>query len=114
METVIGIASANQRPHVLPANIQPSPSRHPRDIFSLGNQIMVALPNDEYDFRSGSSLAAAQITGVVALLLAVSPQISSETVRGLLFDSQRTATSGSPVVNACTVLHLADRSRVCR
>lgn len=112
METVIGIASANQRPHVLRANIEHAPD--PGDIFSLGNQIMVALPNDQYDFRSGSSLAAAQVSGVVALLLGVSPQISSETVRTLLVNSQKTATVDPPIVNACTVLHLADRSRVCR
>lgn len=112
METVIGVASATRRPEVLAANFPPP--RYPGDIFSPGNHIMVALPDNEYDFRSGSSLAAAQVSGVVALLLAVSPEISSETVRTLLFNSQRTATSGPPIVNACTVLHLDDPSRICR
>lgn len=110
MDTVIGVASAGRRTSVLAAHFRPVPAS--TDIFSPGNQIMVALPNDAYDFRSGSSLAAAQVSGVVALLLAVSPQMPAEAVRALLLSSQATAPSG--FVNACMVLQLADRSRVCR
>lgn len=111
MAAVIGVASAGRRPQVLPAKFPPSP---PGGIFSPGNHVMVALPDDHYDFRSGSSLAAAQVSGVVALLLAVSPHVSPETARALLAESQKTATPGAPMVNACTVLHLADPSIACR
>jgi subtilisin family serine protease len=111
MATVIGVASAGRRPQVLPAKFPPATRA---GIFSPGNHVMVALPHDEYDFRSGSSLAAAQVSGVVALLLAVSPHVPPDTVRALLAESQKTVTPGAPMVNACTVLHLAHPSVACR
>ncbi len=111
LATVIGVASAGRRPQVLPAKFPPSPRG---GIFSPGNHVMVALPHDHYDFRSGSSLAAAQVSGVVALLLAVSPHVPPDTVRALLAESQKTATPGAPMVNACAVLHLARPSIACR
>jgi subtilisin family serine protease len=36
-------------------------------LYAPGEQIIVALPGDAYDFRSGSSLAAAHVSGIVAL-----------------------------------------------
>lgn len=110
MDAVIGVASSNPQPRVMPASFRGSGTD---EIFAFGTQIMVALPNDEYDFRSGSSLAAAQVSGIAALLLSVSPRLSSEAVRALL-DGSQDRTSGSPIVNACMALYLDDQSRVCR
>ncbi|MEX2124746.1 MAG: S8 family serine peptidase [Woeseia sp.] len=84
------------------------------DINAPGEQIMVAVPDNAYDFRSGNSLSAAHVSGVVALLLAVSPNISPEIVQRYLRESQRASESASPSVNACVVLQLADRSRSCQ
>ena len=46
-------------------------------LFAPGDQIMVAIPDDRYDFRSGSSLAAAHVSGIIALLLSVAPDQSA-------------------------------------
>lgn len=83
-------------------------------LYAPGQQIMVAIPDDGYDFRSGSSLAAAHVSGVIALLLAVSPQSSYETVVARLRDSQSASPNEIFSVNACRVLHLEDSSRLCR
>jgi subtilisin family serine protease len=74
---------------------------------------MVAVPNNSYDFRSGSSLAAAHVSGAVALLLAVSPDLSYSSVLAFLRDSQYVGPTGAVSINACIVLQLADPARTC-
>lgn len=84
-----------------------------RSIFAPGQQIMVAVPGDAYEFRSGSSLAAAHVSGVIALLLARSPEQNRVSVAGLLRESQRSRLTDRGSVDACIVLHLADSAAIC-
>jgi len=109
---VIGVDSSDQR---LAArwNIS-SGSFPPHDICAPGDQIMVAVPDDGYDFHSGTSLSAAHVSGVVALLLAVSPNMPRDIVQSYLQESQHASESVLPAVNACVVLQLADPSRQCQ
>lgn len=97
----VGARPASTR-RVVPENAVHAPGQH----------IVVALPHDHYDFRSGSSLAAAHVSGVAALLLSVAPQLSSDDVVHYLRQSER-ASPGGISINACAALHLADESRVC-
>lgn len=78
-----------------------------------GERIIVALPDDNYDFRSGSSLAAAHVTGVVALLLAVEPDAGSDDIRSLLAESQIPSGAAMVSVNACRTLYLANNDFTC-
>jgi subtilisin family serine protease len=80
------------------------------DIFAPGMQVMVAVPDDAYDFRSGSSLAAAHVSGVVALLLSSSPDMKTESVSSVLYQSQLE----TGAVNACSALQLSGASVQCR
>ena len=75
---------------------------------------MVAVPNNSYDFRSGSSLAAAHVSGTIALLLAVSPDLPKQEVLAFLRESQLASKSDALSINACIVLQLANRSGNCR
>ena len=108
LETVISVGNSEQRRQVSGASSRPS-----QDIYAPGQQIMVAVPNDSYDFRSGSSLAAAHVSGVIALLLAVSPDLSFTSVLEFLRESQYAESTGVVSINACIVLQLADPARVC-
>jgi subtilisin family serine protease len=79
------------------ANVLRAPAR---DIVTL-------VPNGHYDFASGSSLATAQISGVVALLLARNQKLGQARLRQLLSQSTvRHDTTRGPYlsVNACTAL----------
>ncbi|MBN8483110.1 MAG: hypothetical protein J0L88_16100, partial [Xanthomonadales bacterium] len=49
------------------------------------------------DYASGSSLAAAQVSGALALLLALRPRLDSAFLVGLLARSQQ----GTGPINAC-------------
>jgi subtilisin family serine protease len=102
MPEVIDVGSSNSHAHGAG-----------RPIYAPGEQILVAVPGNAYDFRSGSSLAAAHVSGVVALLLAISPGADSGTIKTLLEESQRDVTTGRLSVNACKALHLADQSLTC-
>jgi subtilisin family serine protease len=109
LKSVIGVGNSEQRQLVVGGAKQSA-----QDISAPGKQIMVAVPNDSYDFRSGSSLAAAHVSGTVALLLAISPDLPFDSVLTLLRKSQNVASSDTVSINACVVLQLADPSQVCQ
>ena len=102
MEDVIAVSSSR------PGVAEPGDS-----IFAPGEQILVAIPDDKYDFRSGSSLAAAHVSGVVALVLEIAPKSDTRAIQSLLRRSQAGAADGRVSVNACAALRIADPSLSC-
>lgn len=72
-----------------------------------GKDILTTQPNGRYDFASGSSLAAAHVSGIAALLLSISPDIGANAVRDIL---RRTSTGpgGAPMVNAAAAVAALD------
>jgi len=112
LDRVIGVGSSDGLA-AGPRNAR-AESRLLRELFAPGDQIMVAVPDDGYDFRSGNSLSAAHVSGVIALLLAVSPNMPFETVRRYLQDSQQISATGTPSVNACVLLQLLGQSTGCQ
>ncbi len=102
---VISVGSSDTR--------QNAQHRNTGQILAPGSQIMVATPDGGYDFRSGTSISAAHVSGVVALLISVSPEISRESIASLLYRSQQRAGTEVISVDACQVLHLANSSLTC-
>jgi hypothetical protein len=66
-----------------------------------GDEILVPVPGGGFDYASGSSLSAAHVSGIVALLVARRTDITRDAVFSLLVDSS-TGLEGS--VNACRAL----------
>lgn len=115
LDRVIGVASSDgdvPEGQNEAANGPPD-GQAPREVYAPGNQIMVALPDNAYDFRSGSSLSAAHVSGVIALLIAVAPELKRDRIHAFLQESQRRSNPGPPSVDACLVLQLSDRLRDC-
>jgi subtilisin family serine protease len=108
---VIGVKSSGGGGSQTLAIAAPEPAA--QAILAPGHQIMVALPDDAYDFRSGNSLAAAHVSGVIALLLAKSPNQTYASVLNLLRDSQDFAMATHRSIDACVVLYLAERAGPC-
>jgi subtilisin family serine protease len=79
-----------------------------------GLDIVTLVPGGSYDFVSGSSLATAHVTGVIALLLARAPKLDRQTAYALLYRSE-IARSGIPgaSINACTALASLIKQGVC-
>jgi len=73
-------------------------ARLPASMSAPGEYVLTSVPGDRYDFRSGSSLAAAHVTGVLALL-------HSRRAGFAKADLERLLQSQSPVAaNACLLL----------
>jgi subtilisin family serine protease len=72
-----------------------------------GRDIVTLVPQGNYDFASGSSLATAQISGVVALLLQMNRRLTVDKLREILVkstDQRQTAKGLVTSVNACAAL----------
>ena len=82
-------------------------------IRAPADQIMVATPNGGYEFQSGTSIAAAHVSGIVALLISASPDVDRNSIESILRQSQRGKSSGVVAVDACRVLSLVDNTRDC-
>ena len=70
-------------------------------------EILTTTPDSGYAFLSGSSLAAAHVTGVIALMMERAPSIDVESVASLLEQTAETT------INACRALEALSETTVC-
>lgn len=77
-------------------------------LIAPGQDVLTLVPPDGYDYLSGSSIAAAHVSGIVALLLERAPSLHASDVERLLVRTSRPLgreVTGSPrVVSACDAL----------
>lgn len=57
------------------------------DVFAPGVSIYSTVPNNEYEFLNGTSMAAPVVTGLAALIMSYYPELTSEQVKRVIFDS---------------------------
>jgi subtilisin family serine protease len=97
---MIFVGSAPEAADSFPANISGvigvgnSDGGHAGALLTApATHVMTLLPGAEYDFESGTSVAAAEVTGVVALLLSANNRLTGDSIVSLL---KATPGSGSP------------------
>jgi Subtilase family len=76
-------------------------------VHAPGREILTLMPGGRYDFASGDSIATAQVSGVLALLLAKNSSLSAADALRLLLDtSAHGGNPGSPetFVDACAAV----------
>jgi subtilisin family serine protease len=76
-------------------------------LYAPGREILTLLPGGHYDFASGASIATAQVSGVVALMVAKNPGLSAAAAYRLLRDTSSSlqAVDGSVGgVDACAAV----------
>lgn len=79
---------------------------NPGVLRAPGRDVISLAPGGYYDFYSGSSLATAEVSGLIALLRAQRPRLTAREAETLLFSSEA-ATSGDlpeSAPNACAAL----------
>ena len=103
LENVISVQSLKQ-----PDQITQLPT-----ITAPGEKILTTLPHGTYDFISGSSIAAAEVSGIIALLLELKPDLTFAEARSILQKSELPATNHFfPGINANTaVIALCETTR---
>jgi len=94
-------------PQVLAVDAAEETSGKPHHLQAPGHDVLTLVSGGHYDFASGSSLAAAEVSGIVALLLTQDPHLGAPQIRSLLLHSaRRVASPGGEisVVDACSAL----------
>jgi subtilisin family serine protease len=120
---VVGAVSSDPRlgfpaklPRVLAVGEAETSAEGADFLMAPARDIVTLVPDGHYDFASGSSLATAQVSGVVALLLAKDQKLGIDRLRQLLSQStERHDTTRGPFlsVNACAALALVVRGATC-
>lgn len=85
-------------------------------LFAPGKEVLTLVPDGRYDFLSGSSLAAASVSGGIALLLARDKKLRAEEARDILARSSRSVSTDRGVlasVNLCAALATVVRESTC-
>jgi Subtilase family len=85
-------------------------------LLAPGRDILTLMPGGHYDFASGSSLATAEVSGVVALLLTKRANLTPIGVREILVRSSRQMSTPRGLltsVNACGALAIALQRSSC-
>lgn len=90
-------------PGVIVVNSSGSALDPPGVLNAPGNDILTTQPDGGYDFTSGSSMAAAQVSGIAALLVSLDPDLDGRAIHALL---TRTSTDAGGVlqVNAAAAV----------
>lgn len=86
-------------------------------LFAPASEVLTLVPDGRYDFLSGSSLAAASVSGGIALLLARDGSLRAENARELLARSSRmvsTPQGEASSVNLCAALAALMRQPECK
>jgi subtilisin family serine protease len=85
-------------------------------VIAPGTDVMTTAPGASWGFFSGSSFAAAHVSGIAALVLQVSPGLSPVQVRELLRRHTQASEEGPARLDACAALAQAARAatRLCR
>lgn len=95
-------------------------SAPPRGVIAApGSEVLTTFPGGTYSFASGSSFAAANVSGIVALLLELRAELSPAEVQALLGDEPggsdgNLAASAAVLVNACRAATRLRPAIVCR
>ncbi|MEG3656167.1 S8 family peptidase [Arenibacter palladensis] len=63
------------------------------DVFAPGDDIYSTMPNNEYDFQGGTSMAAPAVAGVAALIRSFYPKLTASQVKAILLNSGLTTKS---------------------
>jgi hypothetical protein len=76
------------------------------------SEILTTIPNSGYAFLSGTSLAAAHVSGVIALILERDASIGAERIAQLLADTMSFSLDGSSI-SACGALQRLTDTQIC-
>jgi subtilisin family serine protease len=78
-----------------------------------GREVLTLTPGGHYDFVSGSSLAAAHVSGAVALLMATDRRLDAGAIYALLLRTSGGADGSARGINVCAAIAAVRRQGTC-
>lgn len=120
--TVIGAVDVSQpqnsfpatHPGVIAVGSMGTPIALSGEILAPGERVLTTTPNGSWGFLSGSSFAAAEVSGIVALLLEKSPKLGPVAISLILREHVQQTGPQSSVVDACAALASVSASLDCQ
>lgn len=102
-------------PGVLAVESAEDGPRRSGDLLAPGREILTLVPGGHYDFASGSSLATAEVTGILALMISGRARLPAPEAAHMLADSSGNAVDGEApaLVDACRALLEARGAGIC-
>ncbi len=111
---VIFVGSTTDQPDTFPTNISgvigatnseaagaaPTPVSRAGSLGAPATHVLTLRPDGQYDFESGTSVAAAEITGMIALLLGEDVHLTAQSILSLLKSSTDPGQAGVDVNGA--------------
>jgi subtilisin family serine protease len=83
-------------------------------ISAPGETVLTTLPHGTYDFISGSSIAAAEVSGIVALLLEIERALTPEKISTILKQAKLISKNGETTgINANVALDRLCHEKSC-
>jgi subtilisin family serine protease len=79
-------------------------------IVAPGNHVLTTFPHGTYNFVGGSSFAAANVSGLIALLLELQPELTSQRVEALL-SANMSEPGGEAIVSGVNICRIAAQLR---
>lgn len=105
MPNLITVAAGDEQGQLTSFSNYGSQSVH---IAAPGNKIYSTLPEDQYGFKSGTSMASPHVAGAALLVATQYPQLTASQLRErLIFSSQRTPALEGRLVNGGGLLNAA-------
>ncbi|MFC4764679.1 S8 family serine peptidase [Dyella koreensis] len=101
----------NQVPGVIVVRASNTSAAPPGVLSAPGRDILTTQPNGGYDFTTGSSMAAAHVSGIAALLLSLAPGLDANAIRQLLLDSSKVSNHMLQVNAAAAVVALREQQK---
>ena len=90
-------------PGVIVVRVSSASTAPPGVLSAPGTDILTTQPGGGYDFTSGSSMAAAHVSGIAALVLSLAPKLDAQAVHDLLLHSSKVS-HGVLQVNAAAAV----------
>ena len=57
------------------------------DIFAPGSRVYSLMPDNEYAYQSGTSMAAPSLTGVASMVMSYFPKLSASKLKEIILES---------------------------
>jgi subtilisin family serine protease len=90
-------------------------SKYPNTVTAPGVEVLTTVPHEGYDYVSGSSLATAHVSGIIALLLELKPDLTPARIKDLLSHNGNSSKVGQlGVLNACAIISALQIGGSCR
>ena len=89
---------------IIAADVAELPRQRSQIVHAPGRNILTLVPGSHYDFASGSSMSAAHVTAIAALLLAIDSRLPPATIATMLRRAENSNAADSASINACAVV----------